>query len=132
QDVERNVEQVAPTPDKMVERRLFVFEQPIVTAVELVDLRQSDILAQQVGHGAALEPLAMQAPFATRRQQPAGRQEQQHLVPTRPPPPPPPPPRPAQPQPEKLQPYTRGVGQLPLPALFRQQRQGRRPRRSFH
>ena len=37
----------------------------IVTAVELVDLRQSDILAQQVGHGAALEPLAMQAPLAT-------------------------------------------------------------------
>src|SRR6266404_1082412 len=59
QDVERNVEQVAPTPDQMVEQRLFVFEQPIVTAVELVDLRQSDILAQQVGHGAALKPLAM-------------------------------------------------------------------------
>src|SRR5882672_2235132 len=69
----------------MVEQRLFVFEQPIVTAVELVDLRQSDILAQQVGHGAALEPLAMQAPLATRRQQPVGRQEQQHLVPTVPP-----------------------------------------------
>src|SRR6185295_7074724 len=63
QDVERNVEQVAPTPDQMVEQRLFEFEQPIVTAVELVDLRQSDILAQQVGHGAALEPLAMQAPL---------------------------------------------------------------------
>jgi hypothetical protein len=72
QDVERNVEQVAPTPDQMVEQRLLVFEQPIVTAVEFMDLRQSDILAQQVGHGAALEPLAMQAPLAARRQQPVG------------------------------------------------------------
>ncbi len=34
---------------------------------------------------AALEPLAMQAPLATRRQQPVGRQQQQHLVPTCPP-----------------------------------------------
>src|ERR1700739_453338 len=84
QDVERNVEQVAPTPDQMVEQRLFVFEQPIVTAVELVALRPSDILAPQVCSGAALDPLAMQAPLATRRQQPVGRQEQQHLVPPRP------------------------------------------------
>ena len=154
QDVERNVEQVAPTPDQMVEQRLFVFEQPIVTAVELVDLRQSDILAQQVGHGAALEPLAMQAPLATRRQKPVGRQEQQHLVPTRPlaaraeplgpepverqfapqvhrQPAPAPLPRPAQPQLGKLQPDDRGVGQHPLAAVFREQRQGARRRRSF-
>jgi hypothetical protein len=33
-----------------------VFEQPIVRAVELVDLRQFDVLAQEVGHGAAIEP----------------------------------------------------------------------------
>src|ERR1700726_2223574 len=138
----------------MVEQRLFVFEQPIVTAVELVDLRQSDILAQQVGHGAALEPLAMQAPLATRRQQPVGRQEQQHLVPTRPlaaraeplgpepverqfapqvhrQPAPAPLPRPAQPQLGELQPDDRGVGQHPLAAVFREQRQGARRRRSF-
>jgi hypothetical protein len=81
QDIEVDVEQVAPTPDQMVEQRLLVFEQPIVTAVELVDLRQSDILTQQVGHGAALEPLAMQVPLAARREQSVGRQQQQHLVP---------------------------------------------------
>src|ERR1700757_4727106 len=99
-------------------------------------------------------PLAMQPPPATRRQQPVGRQEQQHLVPTRPlaaraeplgpepgerpfapqlprQPAPAPLPRPAQPQLGKLQPDDRGVGQHPLAAVFREQRQGARRRRSF-
>ena len=40
-----------------------------MTAIQLVDLGQPGILAQQIGQGAALKPLAVQAPFAARRQQ---------------------------------------------------------------
>jgi hypothetical protein len=47
-----STDQVAPTPDQMVEQRLFVFEQPIVTAVELVDLRQSDMIPPAVSASA--------------------------------------------------------------------------------
>jgi hypothetical protein len=39
----------------------------VVTAVQLVDLGQSAILAQQIGQRAALKPLTMQAPLAARR-----------------------------------------------------------------
>ena len=68
----------------MIEDRLLVYQQPIVTAVQLVDLGQSGILAQQIGHRAALKPLAMQAPLAARRQQAVGDQHEQHLIPMRP------------------------------------------------
>ena len=44
QHIEVDIEQVAPASDQMVEQRLLVFEQPIVTAVQLVDLRQPGIL----------------------------------------------------------------------------------------
>ena len=48
----------------MIEDRLLVGQQPVVTAVQLVDLGQPGILAQQIGQRAALKPLTMQAPLA--------------------------------------------------------------------
>src|SRR5215469_16474702 len=68
----------------MIEHRLLVPEQPVVTAVKLVDFRQPGILAQQIGQRAALKPLTMQAPFAARCQQTIGDQHEQHLIPMRP------------------------------------------------
>jgi hypothetical protein len=83
QHIEANVEQVAPAPDQMIEQGLLVFEQPVVTAIQLVDFGQPEVFAEQIGHGTALKPFAMQPPLAARRQQPVGRQQQQHPVPPR-------------------------------------------------
>src|SRR5271170_412892 len=41
-----------------------------MTAIELVAFRQPSILAQEIGKRAAIEPLAVQPPFAARSQQP--------------------------------------------------------------
>jgi len=51
----------------MIEDRLLVHQQPVVTAVQFVDLGQPSILAQQIGQSAALKPLTVQPPFAARR-----------------------------------------------------------------
>src|SRR6266850_3775329 len=67
----------------MIEQGLLVFEQPVVTAIQLVDFGQPEVFAEQIGHGTALKPFAMQPPLAARRQQPVGRQQQQHPVPPR-------------------------------------------------
>jgi hypothetical protein len=84
QHVVADVEQIAPPPRQVIKDRLFVRQQPVVTAVQLVDLGQSGILAQQIGQGTAVKPLTMQAPFAARRQQAIGNQHEQHLIPPRP------------------------------------------------
>ena len=68
QHVVADVEQVAPPSRQVIKDRLFVHQEPVVTAVQLVDLGQPGILAQQIGQGAALKPLAVQPPFAARRQ----------------------------------------------------------------
>src|ERR1700745_4110712 len=83
QHIEADVEQVAPAPDQMIEQSLLVFEQSVVTAIQLVDFGQPEVFAEQIGHGTALKPFAMQPPLAARRQQPVGRQQQQHPVPPR-------------------------------------------------
>jgi hypothetical protein len=67
----------------MREHRLFMFQQPVVAAIELVALGQPGILAQQIGQRGALEPLAVQPLFAARRQQPVGHQNKQDLIPAR-------------------------------------------------
>ena len=83
QHIEADVEQVAPAPDQMIEQGLLVFEQPVVTAIQLVDFGQPEVFTEQIGHGAALEPFAMQSPLAAWCQKPVGRQQQQHPVPPR-------------------------------------------------
>ena len=54
-----------------------------MTAVQLVDLGHPGILAQQIGQGTAPKPLAVQPPFAARRQQAIGNQDEQDLIPAR-------------------------------------------------
>lgn len=83
QHVETDPEQALPA--RLEERKevLLVGQQLVQAAVELVDLHQADILAQHIGHGAGLEPLAMQPPLAARIQQPVKYQGLQHVQPTR-------------------------------------------------
>src|SRR5215472_9294654 len=83
QHVVADIEQIAPPPHQMIEDRLLVHQQPVVTAVQLVDFRQPGTFAQQVGQRAALKPLTMQAPLAAGRQQAVGNQHEQHLIPMR-------------------------------------------------
>src|ERR1700716_140278 len=84
QHVVADVEQVSPPPRQVIKDRLLVHQQPIVTAVQLVDLGQPGILTQQIGHGTALTPLPVQAPLAARRQQTVDDQREQDLIPARP------------------------------------------------
>ena len=82
QHVELDVEQIPPTPDQVIEQRRLVFEQLVVTGVELVALGQARVGTQQIGQGALLKPVPMQPPFAARREQPVGDQHEQDLLPT--------------------------------------------------
>ena len=66
----------------MREQSLFVNQQQVVADVELVSLRKAEVGAEEIGHGAVEEPLAMQPPFASRRDEPVGRQHLQHVIPT--------------------------------------------------
>src|SRR5208283_1853566 len=68
---------------QMTEQRLLVLQQPVVTAIELVDLGEPEIAAHEVGERGPLEPLPMQPPFASRRQQAIGDQHEKLLVPAR-------------------------------------------------
>ena len=54
----------------MIEHRLLVRKQPIVTTVERVDVGKRGIGAKQVAERAPLEPVPMQSPLATRGQEP--------------------------------------------------------------
>src|SRR5467141_4339506 len=117
-----------------------------MTAIQLVDLGEPRILAQQISQGAALKPFAVQPPFAARRQQAIGDQYEQHLIPARPlaahaqplapellqlqlppqqqrKPTRAPLPRPAQPQLRQLDADDRNVRQQSFTAVLRKQRQ---------
>ena len=70
----------------MIEQRLFVFQQPVVAAIELVDLGQPEVGAQQIGQRGPFKPFPMQPPLAAWRQQAIGDQHEQfpsHRVPLR-------------------------------------------------
>ena len=146
QHIVADVEQIAPPSHQMIEDRLLVGQQSVMTAIQLVDLGQPGILAQQIGQGAALKPLPMQPPLAARCQQAIGDQYEQHLIPARPltthaeplgpelielqfppqhqrQPACAPLPRPAQPQFRQLYVDDRGVCQQPFAAVLRKQRQ---------
>src|SRR6476646_1187036 len=84
QRVVADVEQIAPPSHQMIEDRLLVRQQSVMTAIQLVDLGAPGILAKQIGQGAALKPLTVQPPFAARRQQAIGNQYEQDLTPARP------------------------------------------------
>jgi len=83
QHVEIGVEQIAPAPDQMREQRFLMLQQQVVTGIKLVLFRKAEVRPQQIGHRAVAEPLAMQPPFAARRDQPVSRENLQNLVPAR-------------------------------------------------
>ena len=83
QHIEAGVEQVPPAPDQMGKQRVLVRRQPVVTGVRLVRFGQTKIGAQEIGHGAVAEPLAMQLPFAARGDQPIRRRNLENLLPAR-------------------------------------------------
>ena len=83
QHVERGVEQIAPALGQVREQSLFVGEQQVVAGIELVSFGEAEVGAEQIGHGAVEEPLAMQPPFAARRDEPVARQHLQHVIPAR-------------------------------------------------
>jgi len=47
----------------------FVLQQFVQATAEFVDLSQTEVLTQKVGHGAFLIPVAMQPPFTARLNQ---------------------------------------------------------------
>src|SRR5260370_4544432 len=67
----------------MREQRVLVRQQQIVTGIELVLFRQTEVGSQQIDHRAVAEPLAGQPPFAARSDQPGGRENRQNLIPPR-------------------------------------------------
>src|SRR5271169_6562845 len=84
QHVVADVEQVSPPPRQVIKDRLLMHQQPVVTAVQLLDLGQPCVLTQQIGQGTALKPLTVQPPLAARRQQTVDDQREQDLIPARP------------------------------------------------
>ena len=58
--IEAGVEQIAPATHQVIEQRLLVLEQPVVTGVERVNVGQRGIGTQQIAQRAALKPVPMQ------------------------------------------------------------------------
>jgi hypothetical protein len=67
----------------MLEQGWLVRQKTVVTAIERADLRQALVRALKVGQRALVEPLAMQPPFAARRQEAIGDKHEQNLIPRR-------------------------------------------------
>jgi len=67
----------------VIEQRLLVLEQPVVTGVERVNVGKRGIGAEQIAQRAPLKPVPMQSPLAARRQQPLRYQHKEHLIETR-------------------------------------------------
>ena len=79
-DIELGVEQIPPAARQMIEHRLLVRQEKIVTGVKLVAFGKTKILTQKIGERAPAVPFAMQPPFAARRKQSIGHQHEQHQV----------------------------------------------------
>ena len=83
QHVEAGVEQVLPALAQVAEQRVLVRQQTVVAGVELVDLGQCGVAAEQVGERGTVEPLPIQLPLAAGGKQAVGRQHEQHEIPAR-------------------------------------------------
>jgi hypothetical protein len=81
QDVEAFGEQVLPALAQMRKQRRLVVEELVQAAIEGVLLDQRKIRAEQIAHGALLEPQPMQPPFAARVDQPVAHQGLQDMTP---------------------------------------------------
>ncbi|NBR88274.1 MAG: hypothetical protein EBT61_22805, partial [Verrucomicrobia bacterium] len=76
-------EEVAPLVAQVVEELVLERQDVIQRGVELVDLRQAEVAAQQVGQRGARKPVAMQVPLGAGGQQALGDQDLKDLIPAR-------------------------------------------------
>jgi hypothetical protein len=83
QHLETGIEEVLPAFLQMAKERRFVGQQAIVALVEFVNLGQGKVFAQEVRHGAALEPMPVQPPFAARGNEPIATQRLENQIPAR-------------------------------------------------
>jgi len=81
QHIEFDVKQTLPSPTEIGKEILFVFDYFVKTAIELVFLHQRIICFQQIRHGAAAKPFAVQSPFTAWRNESMGHQGLQDLEP---------------------------------------------------
>lgn len=66
--IEAGVEQIPPAAHQVIEHRLLVLEQPVVTGIKGVNVGQRGIGPQHIAQRAVLKPVPMQSPLAARRQ----------------------------------------------------------------
>src|SRR4051794_41323139 len=67
----------------MGKQGVLVLQQPVMAGIKLVRLGQTKVAAQDIGHGALAEPVAVQFPLAARRNQAIGHQNLKDLIPAR-------------------------------------------------
>jgi hypothetical protein len=83
QNVELDTEQRSPALHQMGKQGVLVLQQPVMAGIKLVRLGQTKVAAQDIGHGALAEPVAVQFPLAARRNQAIGHQNLKDLIPAR-------------------------------------------------
>jgi hypothetical protein len=81
QDVEFGIKQDRPAGLEKAEQIGLVHQQLVETSIQIVLLRQVELLAQQVAHRALVKPLPVQPPFAARIDQSISDQGLQHVQP---------------------------------------------------
>ena len=67
----------------MIEEFFLERQDLIQRGIKLVDLGQTEIAAEQIGQRGALEPVAMQMPLRTRREQTLGDEDLEDVIPAR-------------------------------------------------
>ena len=83
-DVEAGAEQILPAPTQMGEQSRFMLKQLVEAAIERVLLDQRKISAEQIAHGALLEPQPVQAPLAAWIDEPVADQRLEDVAPAGP------------------------------------------------
>src|SRR5208283_3202665 len=80
-DVEAGAEQILPAPTQVREQRRFVLDKFVEATIERVLLDQRKIFAEQIAHGALLEPQPVQTPFAAWIDEPVADQRLKDVAP---------------------------------------------------
>ena len=83
-DIETRAEQILPAPAQVREQRRFVLDELVEATIESVLLDQRKIFAEQIAHGALLEPQPVQAPLAARIDEPVADQRLENVPPAGP------------------------------------------------
>ena len=65
----------------MLEQRILMGQQTIMAGIQLMDLSEIGVGAQQISQRRAGEPLPIESPLAARRDQPVCGEYEQHMIP---------------------------------------------------